>query len=208
MVQRDYVRKKSQSKKNKSRIMPNLMIFIATTLIILFSTFLYLISNNKPDKPIELPKVKTQPPTETLPEQPQERWAYLKALETPNNTTGTNSISVASERQQILDSFMNNSRVVAQQNPTNTEQTTTAPTFTSPTTAQTNKWILQCGAFKDKSNADTLRAKLAMSGLSSNITSGQLYRVTAGPYISKSEADKAMSLLKSNGINNCIISNK
>lgn len=181
------------------------MIFIAIILIVLFSAILYFISTNKSDKPSEQPKTKTQSPTITLPEEPQERWTYLKELETPNASSGSLSNSVASERQQILDSFVNNSRGI----PTQAQSNTITQIKTSASTeTPTSKWLLQCGAFKDKTNADTLRAKLAMSGISSTIISGQLYRVTAGPYTSKNEADKAVSSLKNNGINNCITSNK
>lgn len=195
MVQRDYVRKKSQSKskakKNKSRILPSLMIFLAVIIIVLFSAILYLLSTNHPEKPIERPKVKTESPVATLPEQPQERWTYLKELETPNASSGTNSTT--SERQQILDSFINNS-------------STTTPT--TSTNMEDGKWLLQCGAFKEKTNADTLKASLAMTGISGNITtSQQLYRVTVGPYTNKTDAQKVLNTLKTNGINNCIISN-
>ncbi|KES16435.1 SPOR domain-containing protein [uncultured Gilliamella sp.] len=195
MVQRDYVRKKSQSKskakKNKSRILPSLMIFLAVIIIVLFSAILYLLSTNHPEKPIERPKVKTESPVATLPEQPQERWTYLKELETPNASSGTNSTT--SERQQILDSFINNS-------------STTTPT--TSTNMEDSKWLLQCGAFKEKTNADTLKASLAMTGISGNITtSQQLYRVTVGPYTNKTDAQKVLNTLKTNGINNCIISN-
>lgn len=204
MVQRDYVRRKSQSK-NNSRIMPKFMILIAMVLIILFSVILYVIStNNQNNKLVEQPKKKTEPPTLALPEQPQERWTYLKELETPNATSGVLSNSAASERQQILDSFINNNLAITSQNQSTTPSEKIAPT----TQTSTNTWLLQCGAFKDKSNADTLRAKIAMLGISSNISLGQLYRVTAGPYTSKTEADKAINSLKNNGINNCIVSNK
>ncbi|OTQ81198.1 SPOR domain-containing protein [Gilliamella apis] len=194
MVQRDYVRKKSQSKskakKNKSRILPSLMIVLAVIIIVLFSAILYLLSTNHPEKPIERPKVKTEAPVATLPEQPQERWTYLKELETPNASSDTNS--TASERQQILDSFINNS----------------STTPTTSTNSENNKWLLQCGAFKEKTNADTLKASLAMTGISGNITSSQqLYRVTVGPYTNKTDAQKILNTLKGNGINNCILSN-
>ena len=215
MVQRDYVRKKSQSKKNKSRNMPNLMILLAIIIIILFSAILYFVSNNKPTQITEQPKAKTQPPAITLPEQPQERWTYLKELETPNASSNAQTNSVASERQQILDSFVNNSRpVTTTQNTNNTNNantqitTTSAPSQTSQIVNTSNKWSLQCGAFKDKANADTLRAKLAMTGISGNISAGQLYRVSVGPFTNKNEADKTMSSLLSNGINNCVVSNK
>jgi cell division protein FtsN len=191
VVQRDYVRKKSppkgKAKKNKSRIFPLFMIFLAIIIIILFSSILYMVSTNSPKKPIERPKIKTEPPAATLPEKPQERWTYLKELETPNASGNSNA---ASERQKILDSFMN--------------KTPTTSTYTG----DNSKWLLQCGAFKNKTNADTLKASLAMVGFSGNISSSkQLYRVTVGPYKNKGDAQKVLSTLKNNGINNCIISN-
>lgn len=208
MVQRDYVRKKSQSKKNKSRNKPNLMMFLAIIIVILFSTILYFISNNTPKKIIETPKAKTQPPAVTLPEQPQERWTYLKELETPNANYGTTSSSIANERQRILDSFANNTYTTM---PSSQGSTATQNQITNsasqPTSTVSNKWLLQCGAFKDKSNADTLKAKLAMTGVSGNISSGQLYKVTVGPYESRKEANKVLNSLNSNGINSCVISN-
>ncbi|OCG78148.1 hypothetical protein A9G44_02310 [Gilliamella sp. Occ4-3] len=209
MVQRDYVRKKSQSKKNKSRSKPNFMIFLAIIIIILFSAILYFVANNTPKKSVEQPKAKTQPPSITLPEQPQERWTYLKELEAPNANYGSTSSSIASEREQILNSFVNNARTVtpSQKEATTKNQTSNVTSQSQPTQAITNKWLLQCGAFKDKSNADKLKAKLAMTGVSGNISSGQLYRVTVGPYTSKKEADITLNLLNSNGINNCVISN-
>ncbi|OCG19461.1 hypothetical protein A9G28_02910 [Gilliamella sp. Fer1-1] len=207
MVQRDYVRKKSQPKKNKQKNKPNLMMFLAIIIIILFSAILYLIANNSPKKAIERPKAKTQPPVMTLPEQPQERWTYLKELEAPNASSGLASSSIANERQKILDSFINNARIATPSSPGNTiqNQTSNVASQTAPTI--NNKWLLQCGAFKDKSNADTLKAKLAMTGISSNISSGQLYRVTVGPYTSKKEANSVLNSLNNNGINNCVISN-
>lgn len=207
MVQRDYVRKKSQSKKSKSRNKPNFMIFLAIIIIILFSAILYFVANNTPKKTAEPPKTKTQPPSITLPEQPLERWTYLKELETPNANYGSASSSIASEREQILNSFVNNSRSVTSSKKEATTQNQTSNVTSQPTQAITNKWLLQCGAFKDKSNADKLKAKLAMTGVSGNISSGQLYRVTVGPYTSKKEADITLNLLNSNGINNCVISN-
>ncbi|OCG62780.1 SPOR domain-containing protein [Gilliamella sp. Fer4-1] len=207
MVQRDYVRKKSQPQKNKQKNKPNLMMFLAIIIIILFSAILYLIANNSPKKAIERPKAKTQPPVMTLPEQPQERWTYLKELEAPNASSGLSSSSIANERQKILDSFINNARIATPSSPGNTIQNQTSNIASQTAQTINNKWLLQCGAFKDKSNADTLKAKLAMTGISSNISSGQLYRVTVGPYTSKKEANSVLNSLNNNGINNCVISN-
>ena len=204
MVQRDYVRKKSRSKKNNSRNKPNLMIFLAIIIVILFSAILCYIVNNKPTQPIKPPKKNTQAPAITLPERPQERWTYLKELETPNASYD----SRASERQQILDSFINNSRPVTptKNNNSASKQETTA-SITTQNFDTSNKWILKCGAFKDKANAETLKARIAMIGISGSVSSGQLYRVTAGQYTNKNEAEKALNSLKNNGINDCIISN-
>lgn len=204
MVQRDYVRKKSRSKKNNSRNKPNLMIFLAIIIVILFSAILYYVVNNKPTQSVKPPKKNTQAPAITLPERPQERWTYLKELETPNASYD----SRASERQQILDSFINNSRPVTptKNNNSASKQETTA-SITTQNVDTSNKWILKCGAFKDKANAETLKARIAMIGISGSVSSGQLYRVTAGQYTNKNEAEKALNSLKNNGINDCIISN-
>ena len=204
MVQRDYVRKKSRSKKNNSRNKPNLMIFLAIIIVILFSAILYYVVNNKPTQPVKPPKKNTQAPAITLPERPQERWTYLKELETPNASYDLR----ASERQQILDSFINNSRPVTptKNNNSASKQETTA-SITTQNVDTSNKWILKCGAFKDRANAETLKARIAMIGISGNVSSGQLYRVTAGQYTNKNEAEKALNSLKNNGINDCIISN-
>ncbi|OTQ29625.1 SPOR domain-containing protein [Gilliamella apicola] len=204
MVQRDYVRKKSRSKKNNSRNKPNLMIFLAIIIVILFSAILYYVVNNKPTQPVKPPKKNTQAPAITLPERPQERWTYLKELETPNASYDLR----ASERQQILDSFINNSRPVTptKNNNSASKQETTA-SITTQNIDTSNKWILKCGAFKDKANAETLKARIAMIGISGSVSSGQLYRVTAGQYTNKNEAEKVLNSLKNNGINDCIISN-
>jgi cell division protein FtsN len=210
VAQRDYVRKKSQPKKNKSQLMPKLMVFMTIILITLFSAILYFVSNNKPNKAIAQSISKTNPPAITLPEQPQERWAYLKALETPNASSGQFANSTANERQQILKSFANNSKITTE-SPSNTllPERTNLTKSTSYTNSQmASKWILQCGAFKEKSNADTLRARLAMAGINSNISSEKLYRVTAGPYTSRDDANNALILLKNNITTNCIIANQ
>lgn len=209
MVPRDYVRRKSQSKRNRSRVMPNLLIMLGLILVISFAYLLYFLAKTDPKKPEVTPKVKTALPAMTLPEQPQERWTYLKELETPNSAS-VNTNAVATERQQILDSFAGN---ITREPVTTTRAATTqtAPTnqvaSTNQVTPQT-KWLLQCGAFKERANADTLRAKLAMAGISGNITGSALYRVTAGPYNSKNDADKAIGTLRSNGVTDCIATDR
>lgn len=225
MAQRDYVKKKTKTKKSSSRIIPNLMMGIAIILVIMFVAILYIVSTNKSNKPAVQPQVQTQKPETTLPEKPQERWTYLKELENPdsvdggapsNNTPSTPSTTVHQERQQILDHFMNDSASsatsttqttapVAQNNTPAVQQQTPLP---ATSTASQDKWYLQCGAFKDLVNAQGLRAKIAMSGVTSEIKSATYHRVMAGPFASKSKAESTLATLKNNDITSCIISSK
>lgn len=224
MAQRDYVKKKNRSSTNNSRVMPRLMMAIALLLVILFVAILYFVSNNKSTKPPAKPITKTETPEVTLPEQPNERWTYLKELENPDGVTTsqgqTNQLTSAQEleRKAILDSFVGNSSQPRQptnnttssvENQSQVKQETSVTQPASSTASSSNQAILlQCGAFKDKTNAEALKAKLAMTGVSSDIRSEKFYRVLAGPYSSKREADKAIADLKSNNIANCIITAK
>ncbi|MDF7670982.1 SPOR domain-containing protein [Orbaceae bacterium ESL0721] len=196
-MSRDYVKRKKQTKRN--RVIPNLMIMLAIILIVLFATLLYLLAKREPNQVSKVP-VKTAPPAMTLPEQPQERWTYLKELEKPNSDTSIRNST--SERQQILNSFSGNFSSNSTVKTVTTEQQTKTPEPLS------SKWQLQCGAFKERTNADGLRAKLAMSGITGKVINGSLFRVIAGPYNSKIDADKAVSALKSNGIKDCIVTDR
>lgn len=220
MAQRDYVKKKTKAK-NSSRIIPNLMMVIAIILVILFIAILYFVSKNKTNKPVTPPQNITERPQATLPDKPEERFTYLKELENPDGTQTTPSqIKPAEkdkERQQILDSFASDKTssnpsasnattnpTVIQPQPVKADQSTTQTT----TNTQTGSWSLQCGAFKDKSNADALKAKLAMLGVTSFVKNEKFYRVLVGPYKSKAEAEKAIATLKNNGITSCITTTK
>ena len=61
-------------------------------------------------------------------------------------------------------------------------------------------WLLQAGSFRQYSQADALRAQLAMSGFESSIDltegdNGVWHRVRLGPYTSKREVDRIRSKL-------------
>ncbi len=74
------------------------------------------------------------------------------------------------------------------------------------TSAGTNSYILQVGSFRKNSDAEKLKAQLAMLGIQTNIQtvtidSGQTYhRVRTGSY-AKADATALRSRLKSNGHN-------
>lgn len=226
MAQRDYVRKKNKPK-NNSRIIPNLMMITAVILVVLFAAILYFVSTNKSNKPVSPPQNITEKPQATLPDKPQERWTYLKELENPNGSQSTSqqvgspTATQEKERQQILDSFISEkpstNQTVATSGKTSNEgglnSTTSQQNQVNQSTIQNSqdgadKWLLQCGAFKDKANAELLKAKIAMLGFTSSIKSETFHRVLVGPYSSKLDADKAMATLKTNGVSSCISTTK
>lgn len=207
MAQRDYVKKKAKPK-TKSRVMPKLIMALAVLLVMLFSAILYFVSSNKPTTNIASQQNTTEKPQQSLPDKPEERYTYLKQLENPDDNqpiqSSLNNKNKQSEnrieRQTILDSF-------AKDKPNNNPTTVLPPTTgTQQVITQTdnnpssNNWLLQCGAFKDKANAESLNAKLAILGITSKIKSERFFRVISGPYKTKVEAEKTVINLKGNGI--------
>ncbi|WP_392561337.1 SPOR domain-containing protein [Orbus sturtevantii] len=208
MAQRDYVKKKSKAK-NSSRVIPNLMMAIAILLVILFAAILYFVSKNNPHRPVSTPQNITEKPQVTLPDKPEERWTYLKELENPNGNNKavipplTKSIQ-DKERQQILSSFINDKQSSSASSNQATTNTAPPTQIQQKTTVETGHWLLQCGAFKDRGNAESLQAKLTILGMTSFVQSEKFHRVLVGPYQLKSDTEKAIAILKANGINSCI----
>ncbi len=72
--------------------------------------------------------------------------------------------------------------------------------------AARESYLLQAGAFSTAEDADRLKAKLAMLGLEAMIQTvtvpekGVMHRVRLGPYKSTDEMNKALAMLKQNGI--------
>ena len=66
--------------------------------------------------------------------------------------------------------------------------------------------ILQAGSFTNVSDAENLKAKLALLGVEANIQTaaipdkGVWYRVRLGPYKNADDIDRARSFLKQNGV--------
>ena len=67
-------------------------------------------------------------------------------------------------------------------------------------------YLVQAGAFSAAEDADKLKAKLAMLGMEATIQAadvpekGVMHRVRLGPYKSADEMNKALAMLKQNGI--------
>ena len=70
---------------------------------------------------------------------------------------------------------------------------------------------LQAGAFQAASDADNLKARLALAGLEAQIQTATLpdnsiwHRVRLGPYTNAQDLDKARAALKENKIDNAVI---
>lgn len=73
------------------------------------------------------------------------------------------------------------------------------------------RYIMQCGSFRKKAQAESLRAQIALNGFEANINStisksgSRWYRVTLGPYESKRTAERERHQLERNNINHCRI---
>src|SRR5690606_4695266 len=80
-----------------------------------------------------------------------------------------------------------------------------APPATGDTAADTARYILQAGAFGAPGDAEEVKARIAMLGLSARVEPGQaggrtVYRVRVGPYASASELAEAKNKLASGGL--------
>jgi cell division protein FtsN len=80
-----------------------------------------------------------------------------------------------------------------------------APATASRTDASDTRYILQAGAFGASGDAESVKAKIAMLGLSARVESAQIggktvYRVRMGPYGSASELADAKAKLAGGGL--------
>ena len=70
----------------------------------------------------------------------------------------------------------------------------------------TKPYQMQCGSFRNKSDAEALKATIAFQGLESTVKkTGSWYRVTLGPYDRKRVAEKERHILQRAKINGCKI---
>ena len=112
------------------------------------------------------------------------------ARETPAATT----TSAPSETKAVVTSVAS------------TEATTPAATPTASTASADNtRYLLQAGAFQASGDAEAVKAKIALLGLSARVESAQIkdktvYRVRMGPYATASELAEAKRKLSGGGL--------
>ncbi|MCG5031150.1 SPOR domain-containing protein [Mesosutterella sp. OilRF-GAM-744-9] len=77
----------------------------------------------------------------------------------------------------------------------------------APVQPQNPAFFIQVGSYKTADEAETIRAKIAFSGLDSSVSHGKdgYYRVRVGPFESESAAQNALGTLKSNDLPGQII---
>lgn len=76
--------------------------------------------------------------------------------------------------------------------------------------APTKRYVMQCGSFRSESQAQEMRARIAMAGLESMVRSsdgsnGRWYRVVLGPFENKRAAERDRHTIRGVGIRTCQI---
>ncbi|WP_042152585.1 MULTISPECIES: SPOR domain-containing protein [unclassified Pseudoalteromonas] len=72
--------------------------------------------------------------------------------------------------------------------------------------AQKGPYVMQCGSYKSREQAETLKAKIAFTGIISFIKhQGSWFKVRLGPYETKRKAESDKNLLKRQKIIGCNI---
>lgn len=74
------------------------------------------------------------------------------------------------------------------------------------------RYLMQCGSFRKKSQAEELKATIAFQGLESQVleskgSKGIWFRVVLGPYETKRDAERSRHALRSARVNRCQIWN-
>ncbi|KPA53579.1 cell division protein [Photobacterium leiognathi subsp. mandapamensis] len=169
-------------------------------------------------KPQPVDDVKKPAQKEVLPPKPEEKWRYIHELE---------------NKKVIVPDELDNQRVQPvkkepEHKPAPTKKTepahikttepahkpaektveTTKPAEKKAEPASTVRYVLQCGAYRKKSQADERKAQIAFQGLNSQLkvssdAKGTWYRVVLGPYSQKSSAEKDKAKLQSSGVSPC-----
>lgn len=170
----------------------------------------------------------------TLPSRPEEMWSYIRDLETreipiENGSSTQHEVqNLTEEQKQILKMLENNqtptelpiverkssnaesakpatpeksdqSKTIVEAKPVESKNDTTTKTSTKE-----GRFGLQCGAFKNRQQAENLQAKLVISGFDARTEDGAKWvRVFIGPVGNRNEAKSLLE--KVNSVANCIV---
>jgi cell division protein FtsN len=87
---------------------------------------------------------------------------------------------------------------------------TTAKPATSNDANDPFDYVVQAGAYRSNTEADSQKAKLALLGLDARVSERDqagrvVYRVRLGPFSDKGAAERVRAQLESNGIDNTLV---
>lgn len=192
MLKRDYStrggtrtkgRKKSYKIAKGATLPKSLLLFLSGVLLTLTAVVYWVkqhgITPARPTRP-------KRALNKTLPPKPQERWRYIKALES----------------KQILILPPDPSPLLIREAaaPLSIEKTPPGPPLKAP------QWLLQCESFQRAEQAQSLRAGLALLGFEATIiTEGTRQRVVLGPYPQRAMAEKILHQLKQERVSYCVL---
>ncbi len=86
-----------------------------------------------------------------------------------------------------------------------TEQAAAPPPVPTDTATSSSRYFLQAGSFRDSNDAESMKAKLAMTGMRAGVTSVNIngatwFRVRVGPFGNPQDLDAARRQLGADGI--------
>lgn len=113
--------------------------------------------------------------------------------------------TVLPEREVVVPDAEISAQAQAEQQASQQPETPATPTPAPAPPAATERYVLQAGAFRSSSDAESLRARIALSGLVARVETAQIdgdtvYRVRLGPYSTASQLESAKQQLSGNGI--------
>lgn len=191
MLKRDYstggTRKRGRKKSYKtakSAVFPKNLLFFVLGMLLTLTAVVYWIKQHG-----MTPALPTRPKralNKTLPPKPQERWRYIKALE--------------SKQILVLPPAPSPLLIREAEAPLSIDKTPPRPPFKAP------QWLLQCEPFQRMEQAQSLRASLALLGFEATIlTEGKRQRVVLGPYPQRAMAEKILQQLKQDQVSYCLL---
>jgi cell division protein FtsN len=129
----------------------------------------------------------------TIPPKPEEKWRYIHELE-------NKKVSVVDLSGNTRTSAAKAEKAKAEKAKAEKAKAEKVPV----------RYLLQCGAYRNKSQADERKATIAFQGLNSQIkmtkdAKGTWYRVVLGPYSQKNKAEMDQTKLQNNGVSPCAI---
>lgn len=167
--------------------------------LFIFGSGLYFLRLTS-DSEIEVKsQIKKDKPKAELPTPPEERWTYIKALESrtvvDQHKNVVNNKKLDAEQRKILAQMASNNNNVS-------NKAISGSNSKGKTTSQINvgnNFGLQCGAFKTYQQAESQLAKLAMLGINAYIKSSKnWHRVFVGPIGSRTQANVKLNQIRNN----------